>query len=277
MSERRGAGTGGEAAVLRPEELDAVLFDMDGVLTDTSGVHFRAWKETLDDFLRGRREEAGVPFEPFTRNDHRRHVAGKARYEGARDFLRARGIELPFGEPDDPPERQSVCGLGNRKNERYLELLADGALEAFGHAERAVRRLRAAGVKTAVASSSRNAGPVLEAAGLAGLFDAVVDGTTLADDPALTGKPAPDLFLEAARRVGAAPERTVVVEDSRAGVEAARRGEFRLVIGLCRERDPSRLEDAGAHLVVRDLGEVPIASGHGHQAARDEPRADDPT
>lgn len=275
MSERRGADAGdGEASVLRPEELDAVIFDMDGVLTDTSGVHFRAWKETLDGFLRGRQEEAGVPFEPFTRNDHRRHVAGKARYEGARDFLRARGIELPFGDPDDPPRRESVCGLGNRKNERYLELLADGALESFGHAERAVRRLRETGVKTAVASSSRNASSVLEAAGLAGLFDAVVDGTTLAGDPELTGKPAPDLFLEAARRVGASPGRTVVVEDSRAGVEAARRGEFRLVIGLCRDRDPSPLQEAGADLVVRDLAEVPISSGHGHQAARDEPRSD---
>lgn len=271
MSERRGADPGGgEGSVLRPDELDAVLFDMDGVLTDTSDLHFRAWRETLDDFLRGRHEEAGVPFEPFTRNDHRRHVAGKPRYEGARDFLRARGIELSFGEPDDPSDRETVCGLGNRKNQRYLEQLGEGALEPFPHAERTVRRLRGAGVKTAVASSSRNADSVLEASGLAGLFDAVVDGTTLADDPALTGKPAPDLFLEAARRIGASPERTVVVEDSQAGVEAARRGEFRLVIGLCRDRDPSRLEEAGADLVVRDLAEIPISWGHGHQAARDE-------
>lgn len=272
MNERRGAdGDDGETAVLRPEDLDGVIFDMDGVLTDTADLHFRAWKASIDDFLRRHEEESGTPFEPFTRNDYRRHVAGKARYEGARDFLRARGIELSFGDPDDPPDRDTVCGLGNRKNRRYLELLGDGGLEAFGHAERAVRRFRQAGLKTAVASSSRNARAVLEASGLAGLFDAVVDGTDLAGEASLTGKPAPDLFLEAARRAGAEPDRTVVVEDSAAGVEAARRGEFRLVVGLSRERDPSRLEEAGADLVVRDLTEIPISFGHGRQAARDEP------
>lgn len=272
MSEREG-GTdeAGDPSLLRPEDLDAVIFDLDGVLTDTAALHFRAWKEILDAYLRRRAEASELPFEPFTRNDFRRHLAGKARYEGARDFLRARGIELPFGDPEDSPDRDTVCGLGNRKNERYLERMEEGGLDAFGHAERAVRRVREAGLKTAVASSSRNARAVLEASGLADLFDVVVDGTDLAGEDSLTGKPAPDLFLEAARRVGAAAGRTVVVEDSAAGVEAARRGEFRLVVGLSRERDASRLEEAGAHLVVRDLTEIPISSGHGRQAARDEP------
>lgn len=255
--------------VLRPAELDAVIFDLDGVLTDTAEAHFRAWKETFDRFLEDRAEERGVPFEPFTRNDYRRHVDGKPRYEGARDFLRARGIELPFGAPGDSPGADSVCALGNRKNERYRRRLEEGELEPFASSADLVRRIRSAGVPTAVVTSSRNGRQVLDASGIAELFDAVVDGTDLADDPSLTGKPAPDLFLEAARRVNAEPGRSVVVEDSSAGVEAGRRGDFGLVIGVARDRGGEDLERAGADLVVRDLGGVPVSSGHGRQASRD--------
>lgn len=261
----------GEAStVLRPEELDAVIFDLDGVLTDTAKAHFRAWKETFDRFLERRAEERGISFEPFTRNDYRRHVDGKPRYEGARDFLRARGIELPFGDPGDSPGEESVCALGNRKNERYRSRLDEGELEPFPASVDLVRRLRSEGVPTAVVTSSRNGRKVLRASGIAELFDTVVDGSDLADDPSLTGKPAPDLFLEAARRTRAEPGRSVVVEDSAPGVEAGRRGDFGLVVGVARgPEEEEGLERAGADLVVRDLGGVPMSSGHGRQASRD--------
>lgn len=272
--------TGQESeAVLRPDELDAVIFDLDGVLTDTAETHFRAWKTTLDRFLEDRAGERGTPFEPFTRNDYRRHVDGKARYEGARDFLRARGIDLPFGDPADSPGHESVCALGNRKNRRYRDRLEAGGMEAYESSVELVRRLRAAGVRTAVVTSSRNGRRVLEAAGMEELFDTVVDGTDLADDPSLTGKPAPDLFLAAAERLEAAPGRSVVVEDSASGVEAGRRGDFGLVIGVARDRHGDDLERAGADVVVTDLARVPISSGLGRQASRDrrdeeEPAAD---
>ena len=263
-------------AVLRPDELDAVIFDLDGVLTDTAEAHFRTWKETFDRFLEQRAGERGVPFEPFTRNDYRRHVDGKPRYEGARDFLRARGIELPFGDAGDPPGSESVCALGNGKNERYRARLEEGGLEAHDSSVELVRRLRGAGVRTAVVTSSRNGRRVLEASGLEQLFDTVVDGTDLAGDPSLTGKPAPDLFVEAARRLGARPGRSVVVEDSASGVEAGKRGEFGLVIGVARGRMGEDLERAGADLVVADLVRVPVSSGVGRQASRDRPDEEEP-
>lgn len=249
------------SAVLRPGELDAVIFDLDGVLTDTAEAHFRSWKETFDRFLEDRADEEGTAFEPFTRNDCRRHVAGKPRYEGARDFLRARGIELPFGTPDDAPGPDSVCALGNRKDERYRSGLEEEGLEAFPSSAELVRRLRSGGVATAVVTSSRNGRRVLEASGLAELFDAIIDGTDLADEPSLTGKPAPDLFLEGARRLDASPGRSAVVEDSASGVEAGRRGDFGIVIGVARDREGEDLERAGADLVVRDLARVPVSSG----------------
>lgn len=255
--------------VLRPDELDAAVFDMDGVLTDTAELHFRTWKEAFDEFLEARALDRGRPFEPFTRNDHRRHLEGRPRYEGARDFLRARGIELASGDPDDPPEERTICGLGNRKDRRYRGRLAEGDVEVFGDALRLVDRLRAHGVATGVATSSRNGGAVVRAAGIGGRFGAVVDGEDLAADPSLTGKPAPDVFLEAARRLDAEAGRSAVIEDSASGVEAGRRGGFGLVIGVARGRGADELELAGADLVVSDLGRVPISSGVGRQAARD--------
>lgn len=262
--------------VLRPDELDAVIFDLDGVLTDTAEVHFRAWKETFDRFLEQRAGERGVPFEPFTRNDFRRHLDGKPRYEGARDFLRARGVDLPFGDPGDAPGSESVCALGNSKNERYRTRLEEGGLEAYDSSVELVRRLRTAGVRTAVVTSSRNGRRVLKASGMDELFDTVVDGTDLAEAPSLTGKPAPDLFVEAAERMDAEPGRSVVVEDSAAGVEAGKRGEFGLVIGVARDREGEDLERAGADLVVTDLVRVPVSSGLGRQASRDRPTEEEP-
>lgn len=262
--------------VLRPGELDAAIFDLDGVLTDTAEAHFRSWKQTFDELLRRRAGERDTPFEPFTRNDHRRHVRGKPRYEGARAFLGARGIELPFGTPDDDPGLETVCSVGNRKNERYRAGLEQGSVAAFPSSVRLVRRLRSAGVRAAVVSSSRNGRAVLESAGIAGLFAEVVDGSDLARDASLTGKPAPDLFLLAARRLNAEPERTLVVEDSAAGAEAGRRGGFGIVVGVARDRSGDDLASAGANLVVSDLGDVPLSSGVGRQAERDRADGDEP-
>lgn len=269
------AGSDG-STVLRPEELDAVIFDLDGVLTDTTRAHFRAWKEVFEPFLEERADERGTPFEPFTRNDFRRHVEGEPRYEGARDFLRARGIDLPFGDPGDPPGPDSVCALGNRKEQRYRTLLEERGLEAYPSSVELVRRVRSAGVRTAVVTSSRNGRRVLEASGIGDLFDVIVDGTDLADDPSLTGEPAPDVLLEAARRLDAEPGRSAVVEDSASGVEAGRRGDLGIVIGVARDRRGEDLVRAGADQVVRDLGGVPVSSGLGRQASRDRSDEEEP-
>ncbi|MDP2498219.1 MAG: HAD-IA family hydrolase [Candidatus Palauibacterales bacterium] len=269
--EPNGKATRGTASgVLRPEELDAAIFELEGVLTDTAEAHFRAWKETFDPFLERRADREETPFEPFTRNDYRRHVHGKPRYEGARDFLRARGIELPFGAPGDPAGPDSVCALGNRKDERYRAVLESGGLPILPGSAELVRRLRSAGVRTAVVTGSRHGRQVLEASGLEELFDAVVDAAEFADDPTLTGRPAPDLLLQAAGRLDASPDRSAVVENSAPGVEAGRRGDFGVVIGVARDREGEEaLERAGADLVVRDLGRVPVSSGLGRQASRD--------
>lgn len=269
--EPNGQATRGEASgVLRPEDLDAVIFELDGVLTDTAEAQFRAWKETLDPFLERRADREGTPVEPFTRNDYRRHVHGKPRYEGARDFLRARDIELPFGDPGDPAGPDSVCALGNRKDERYRAALESGPLPILPGSAELVRRLRSAGVRTAVVTGSRHGRKVLEASGLEELFDVVVDAAEFADDPTLTGRPAPDLLLQAAGRLDASPVRSAVVEKSAPGVEAGRRGDFGVVIGVVRDREGEEaLERAGADLVVRHLGRVPVSSGLGRQASRD--------
>lgn len=269
--EPNGKATRGEASgVLRPEELDAVIFELDGVLTDTAEAHFRAWKETFDPFLERRADRQETAFEPFTRNDYRRHVHGKPRYEGARDFLRARGIELPFGDPGDAAGSDSVCALGNRKDDRYRALLQSGGLPTSPGSAELVRRLRSAGVRTAVVTASRHGRQVLEASGLEELFDAVVDAADHADDPTLTGRPAPDLLLQTAGRLDASPARSAVVESSAPGVEAGRRGDFGIVIGVAPDREGQEaLERAGADLVVRDLGRVPVSSGVGRQASRD--------
>lgn len=247
---------------LRPVELDAVIFDLDGVLTDTARLHFRAWKTSFDALLR---ERAGDDrsYRPFTRADYRRHVDGRPRYEGARDFLRSRGVELPIGDPGDPPGRASVCGVANRKNELYGGLLRGGGPGPFDDAVDFLRRLESAGLRTAVVSSSRNGRAVLEAAGLEGRFDAVVDGSDLAERDDLAGKPAPDLFLEAARRLDVEPGRAAVVEDAVPGVEAGRRGGFGAVIGVARDGERAPLEEAGAHAAVGALDAISISPGPG--------------
>jgi alpha,alpha-trehalase len=238
------------------ERLDAVLFDLDGVLTATARVHAACWKKTFDDFLRGHADRTGEPFVPFDIDkDYKRHVDGRPRYDGVAGFLESRSIRLPYGDPGDPAERETICGLGNRKSERVVGALKSGGVESYEGSVALVKLLRRDGFKTAVVSASNNCAAVLEAAGIADLFDVRVDGL-VADRLKLPGKPAPDTFIEAARELGVEPARAAVVEDAIAGVEAGRDGKFGLVIGVAREGDPRALREHGAHIVVSDLGEL---------------------
>jgi beta-phosphoglucomutase family hydrolase len=234
---------------------DAVLFDLDGVLTATAKIHAACWKKMFDSYLEKRAAQTDETFRPFdVGRDYQFYVDGKPRYDGVRDFLRSRGIDLPEGTSEDPPDRETVRGLGNRKNELVNEAIAAGEVEAFEGSVTLVRQLRDAGIKTAVVSSSNNCLAVLEAAGISDLFDARVDGV-VATQLNLSGKPAPDTFLTAARELGVKPDRAVVVEDAISGVQAGRAGRFGLVIGVDRKGDAESLRQNGADVVVSDLGE----------------------
>jgi beta-phosphoglucomutase family hydrolase len=244
-----------EALPLDAEHFDAVLFDLDGVLTDTARVHAEAWKRMFDGFLRGWARTHDQPFREFDYEaDYLPYVDGKPRYDGVRTFLASRGIVLPEGGLDDPPEAETVHGLGNRKNVLVHELLAEG-VEPYPGSVALVHQLHDDGIRTAVVSSSANCAAVLDAAGIAGLFEARVDGV-VARELSLPGKPAPDTYLEAARRLDAPAERAVVVEDAISGVQSGRNGGFGLVIGVDREGNPEALREHGADLVVADLAEL---------------------
>jgi len=244
---------------LSPRDYDAVLFDLDGVLTRTASVHAAAWKKLFDGFLEPRSAESGQTFVPFDiEADYRRYVDGKPRYDGVVAFLESRGIELSVGTPEDGPGVQTVYGLGNLKDRYFSEQLEQQGVEVFEAAIALVRTLRAQEIKTAVVSSSNNCAPVLEAAGISQLFDARVDGIDITRLK-LKGKPAPDAFLEGARRIRVEPARAVVVEDAIAGVEAGRAGRFGLVIGVDRLGQSQALRQAGADVVVGDLAQVTIA------------------
>ncbi len=236
--------------------MEAVIFDLDGVVTRTAEVHAEAWKQLFDGYLAARARRLGEPFTAFdVRSDYRRFVDGKPRYEGVASFLESREIELPPGSPADSEECETVCGLGNRKNRYFLEALERTGAHSYPTTLDLITRLRERGVRTAIVSSSRNCAAVLEAAGIRELFDAKVDGLDAAE-LGLPGKPDPALFLEAARRLGIDPLHAAVVEDAISGVEAGRRGRFGLVIGVDRAAQHEALAAAGADFVVGDLAEV---------------------
>jgi beta-phosphoglucomutase family hydrolase len=238
---------------LTKDRFDAVLFDLDGVLTATARVHAACWKKVFDAFLEERARDEGKQFEPFRIDpDYGLYVDGKPRYDGVRDFLASRGIYLPAGSREDPPGHDTVCALGNRKDGLIAATMQAEGVEAYEDAVSLVRRLRKLGIKTGVVSSSRHCARALEAAGIAALFETMVDGNVI-QELGLPGKPAPDPFLEAARRLDAPPERTAVVEDAISGVKAGCAGGFGLVIGVARKDDASELKESGAHVVVTDL------------------------
>ena len=244
---------GGPAASLPLGQIDAVIFDMDGVVTATAAVHEAAWKRLFEEYLRGRAQRTGEPYRPFDPEDYRRHVDGKPRYDGVRDFLASRGLALPEGNPTDTPESETVCGLGNRKDGYFLAQLRDRGAEAYPTTVELVRQLTARGIGTAIISASRNLTEVLDAAGVGDLFEVKVDGVA-AERLGLPGKPDPAIFLEAARRLGVAPARTAIVEDAIAGIEAGRSGGFAIVVGVDRTGHPDALSRAGADILVPDLG-----------------------
>jgi beta-phosphoglucomutase family hydrolase len=240
-------------AIITPQKFDAVLFDMDGVLTATAKVHAASWKKMFDGFLKKRAAETGQPCKPFDiKTDYKLYVDGKLRDEGVSSFLESRSIKLPFGEAGDPPERETVSGLGNRKNELVNKIIETEGVDIYEGSIALVRLLRQEGIKTAVVSASKNCETVLNVTGITDLFDVMVDGNVAAR-LGLPGKPAPDTFLQAAKMLDTEPQRAVVVEDAISGVQAGRAGNFGLVIGVDRHGEPDSLKNNGADIVVDDL------------------------
>lgn len=248
------------SVVLPRREFDAVLFDLDGVVTRTARVHAAAWKRLFDPFLQARAKRSGEPFVPFSDEDYRRFVDGRPRADGVRCFLESRHMSLPEGSPDDGPDAETVRGMGQRKDTYFLEALKEHGVEVFPDAVVLLERLRAAGFRTAVVSASRNCAAVVRAAGLERCFDARVDGVE-AGKLQLPGKPAPDTFLEAARRLEVEPRRAVVLEDAQAGVQAGHRGHFGRVLGVRRTGQAGELAHAGADVEVTDLSTVRVEEG----------------
>ena len=239
-----------------PAALRSCLFDLDGVLVSTVASHAAAWKQMFDAFLRERAERDGAAFVPFDSDrDYAQYVDGMKREDGVRRFLASRGITLPEGTPDDPPEAETVRGLGNRKNEALHATIEANGVEVYPGSVEFVRAARADGVATAVVSSSANAPWILEVARINDLFDAVIDGTYAAQHD-VAGKPAPDMFLAGAQAVATEPSDCAVFEDALAGVQAGRAGNFGLVVGVDRHADADGLRAHGADIVVADLADL---------------------
>jgi len=237
------------------DRYDAALFDLDGVVTPTAEVHMHAWAAMFNDFLASLPSTSGASQAPYTDQDYYDYVDGKPRYDGVRTFVLARGIALPEGAPSDPPEAETVCGLGNRKNDYFNRVLAAEGVEAYPGSIRLLDALRARAVPMAIVSSSRNAPAVLAAAGITDYFRTVMHGGVAAERH-LPGKPAPATFLAAAAELGATAERSVVLEDAISGVQAGAAGGFGLVVGVDRGAGPDALTEAGADIVVADLVEL---------------------
>ena len=239
-----------------PVGVTVCLFDLDGVLTQTAKVHTVAWKEMFDAFLRARAAERGEDFAPFDAvRDYDEYVDGRPRAEGVRAFLASRGIDLPEGSPDDPPDALTISGLGERKNEIVLELIHEHGVEPYDGSVRYVNAARDAGLRCYVVSSSTNCRDVLAAAGITALFEEIIDGH-VAEAEHLRGKPAPDTYLAGARAAAETPEHAAVFEDALVGVEAGRAGKFAIVVGIDRVGQAAALKAHGADVVVGDLSEL---------------------
>ncbi|HEY6496168.1 MAG TPA: beta-phosphoglucomutase family hydrolase [Trebonia sp.] len=239
-----------------PDAVTACLFDMDGVITQTAKVHDAAWKEMFDEFLRSWSAAHGQPFVPFDPvKDYDEYVDGKPRLEGTTSFLESRGIELPAGAESDSPGTHTVWGLSNKKNDLVQTVIERDGVQAYEGSVRYVKAVRAAGLRTAIVSSSANTVAVLRAAGVEGLFEVRVDHQ-VAEERNLHGKPAPDTFLEAARMLGVPAAHATVFEDALAGVAAGRAGNFGFVVGVDRVGQADQLHAHGADVVVKDLAEL---------------------
>jgi trehalose 6-phosphate phosphatase len=241
-------------------DFDAVLYDLDGVITNTATVHASAWKQLFDNFLKQSAERTGAAWKPFRlEEDYRLYVDGKARYDGVRDFLKSRNLALPLGSPDDRSDQETVYGLGNKKDEYFETALHANGVLVYPATVRFIHLAKDTGLKTAVVSSSHHCREILDTAGLTTLFEAIIDGHEI-DRLHLAGKPAPDAFLEAAKRLAVPSEKAIVIEDALAGVQAGHAGGFGLVIGVNRRDQAQALRQHGADLVIADLDELlPIA------------------
>ncbi|GAB6058711.1 HAD family hydrolase [Desulfonatronum parangueonense] len=247
-----------DAHLLSKSLYDAVIFDMDGVVTDTASLHGKAWKEMFDQFLEHHARQTGQQQAPFDLgHDYLQYVDGKPRFDGVRSFLASRGISLPEGDLEAPPGMDSVHALGNKKNALFGKMLEDEGAMAYPGTVQLIQKLHQAGIKTAIISSSKNAEKILRSADVLDLFEAKVDGVDSLE-LGISGKPAPDIFLQAARELGAEPKRAVVVEDAISGVQAGRAGGFGLVVGVNRGDDPQDLLDNGADIAVSDLDEMEV-------------------
>ncbi len=239
-----------------PAGILACLFDMDGVVTQTALVHAAAWKQMFDDFLRQRAEQTGEKFVPFdSSHDYDQYVDGKPRLDGTRSFLQSRGISLPEGSPGDKPGSPTIEGLSNKKNNLVVEKIRTDGVKVYEGSFRYIKAVRAAGLRTAIVSSSANTADVLNAAGIADLFGVRIDGT-VAKERQLAGKPAPDTFLAAAHDLGVPPAQAAVFEDAQSGVAAGRAGHFAFVVGVDRVGQAEELLKHGADIVVKDLAEL---------------------
>jgi beta-phosphoglucomutase family hydrolase len=242
--------------VITHDKYDAVLFDLDGVITDTASMHASCWKQTFDEYLQRRAAQSGEAFRPFDlAADYRLYVDGKTRFDGVRDFLASRGIQIAEGNADAPSQTDTVSGLANRKNDLVGQAIKSTGVKPYDGSVRLVHQLRQRGFRLAVVTSSQNCKAVLKAVALNSFFDARVDGDTIRAQH-LAGKPSPDAFLAAARLLEVEPRRAVVIEDAISGVQAGSRGKFGLVIGVARKGNASELSQQGAHLVVNDLDEL---------------------
>lgn len=236
---------------------DAAIFDMDGVITRTATVHASAWKRTFEEYLRIRETRFGEAFREFTGRDYLEFVDGRPRYGGVDSFLRSRAIEIPFGDPADQPGMETVCGLGNRKNELFIRVLEEDGVDVYASTIQLIKELLESGVKVGVATSSKNSALVLEKAGIARLFGTRVDGV-LSARLGLKGKPEPDIFATACDNLGVRHERAMVVEDAVSGVQAGASGHFGLILGVAREDNGAELRRNGADIVVSDLAEISL-------------------
>lgn len=237
---------------------DSIIFDLDGVVTKTASIHAKAWKTVFDEYLRMREKRDGEPFREFTHDEgYLPYVDGKPRYQGVKSFLESRGINIPFGDPSDSADKETVCGIGNKKNSLFRDFLKRDGAEVFSTTIDFIKKLKKAGVKIGVASSSKSCKDILESVRLENIFETRVDGV-VSVELGLKGKPEGDIFVVAARNMGKEPADSVIVEDATSGVEAGRNGGFGLVLGVARKNNESELLEKGADVVVRDLSEISV-------------------
>lgn len=234
--------------------LEAAIFDLDGVVTKTARIHMKAWRQMFNDMLSKRDDVTGAK-KKMTTADYRKYLDGKPRYQGAESFLLSRNIKLPFGKPDDDPAKETVCGLGNKKNMIYRSLLKKESIEVFQDTVSQIKLWRSHGLKTAIVSSSKNCELILEKTGLTDLFDVRVDGI-VAEEHNLKGKPSPDIFLEAAKELDVSPSKAAVFEDAISGVRAAEKGKFAFVVGISKDDNYSQLLEHGGDMVISDFHEL---------------------